>query len=285
MRLFRAGNPVDATVFLEPSSMGHARANARTPVPTKHFSIGGRAESLPRRAGAYRKGGYDWPLLPLYEWSRRLEYPFVIDVLRKDAGVRVLDAGSGVTFFPLFLSEKFSMQIECLDTEPSYAQRMKQICELLKVQPPIPFHVADLTQPLPITDESFDAVVSVSLLEHLQATNRLEAVERLWRLVRPGGQLVMTFDISLSGEGEGIPLAELHNFLRSLSETFGPLPHLDSTPPRNLLTPQNPGYGLAPVFFEKELVRGCYESWQLKRRRLPLPYFKPLGLVLACVPK
>jgi SAM-dependent methyltransferase len=286
MRLFHAGKHVMPTAFLEPILQWGTLRQMRGRRFRRTFSQLEDAHSRFHAAQErIEKGGYDWPLQPLYEWSRRLEYPFVIEALRKNAGVRVLDAGSGVTFLPFFLREKFGMQVECLDFEPSYPERMKQVCDLLEIRPPFPFHVGDLTRPLPCADESFDSVLSISVLEHLERGSRLEAVARLWHLVRPGGQLVMTFDVSLSGEGEGIPLVELQPYLRSLSEIVGPLPTLDSRPPRNLLTPQNPGYGLAPVFFDKELVRGWYDSWQLKRRRLPLPYFKPLGLVLVCAPK
>src|SRR5258706_795279 len=73
--------------------------------------------------------GYYWSRNPLRLWSRRWEYPFAAErVLRfaESAGegaIRMLDAGSGVTYFPYFLCERISqLQVTCVDTNSSYAK-------------------------------------------------------------------------------------------------------------------------------------------------------------------
>jgi 2-polyprenyl-3-methyl-5-hydroxy-6-metoxy-1,4-benzoquinol methylase len=52
------------------------------------------------------------------------------------------------------------------------------------------FAFADLTRPFPWTDGSFDAAVSVEGIEHLE--NRHAYVRELFRVVKPGGTLVLT---------------------------------------------------------------------------------------------
>jgi SAM-dependent methyltransferase len=52
------------------------------------------------------------------------------------------------------------------------------------------FRVADLTQPLPWPDASFDAALSVEGIEHLE--NPFAYLRELHRLLKPGGTLVLT---------------------------------------------------------------------------------------------
>lgn len=207
-----------------------------------------------------RASSYRWPRRPLYEWSRRAEYPIVAHTLQQDGYRRVLDAGSGVTFFPFYLRRQYEVDVECLDVEPSFAYRMEQLLSLLDVGLSIPFHVADLCATLPLQAEAYDAVYSISVLEHLPSEARLFAIEQLWRLVRPGGGLLLTVDVTLNEEGEGIPLDMTDSFIRELSAIVGQLPLLDDKLPSNLLTPQRPGYKFAPLQVRGRIVSGKFKD-------------------------
>jgi SAM-dependent methyltransferase len=46
---------------------------------------------------------------------------------------------------------------------------------------------------LPLEDASFDAVISLEMLEHLEPSVRAAAVSEMVRVLRPGGRLVLTF--------------------------------------------------------------------------------------------
>ena len=46
---------------------------------------------------------------------------------------------------------------------------------------------------LPFGDETFDAVLCVEVLEHIPATRRKAVLAELFRVVRPGGRVVVTF--------------------------------------------------------------------------------------------
>ncbi|HEX8598497.1 MAG TPA: class I SAM-dependent methyltransferase [Chloroflexia bacterium] len=212
---------------------------------------------------------YIWPLTPLHEWSRRVEYPFVARELNCKPGMRVLDAGSGVTFFPVYLLERCKMRVECLDNEPSYADRMSQACKLLGIEPPVPFHVADLEGRLPFPDKTFDAVVCISVLEHLSAEARLKTVRELWRIVADGGHFIMTVDVSLDNdETAGIPVSRVREFAASLEAALNvKLPRPTLPPPGDLLTSRKPGYGLFPIRVGDKVVRGGPRSWYYRLPR------------------
>lgn len=229
---------------------------------------------------------YKLPTMPLYEWSRRVEYPFVLQQLSVKQGLRVLDAGSGVTFFPFYLTKMRGAQIECLDREPLFGERIREICDLLAIKPAIPLRIADLTGSLPLAAGSYDAVMCISVLEHLSANRRLSAVEELWRVVAPGGRLILTFDVSITGQEEGIPLFQVRNFARDIERLGVALPALPDFLPNDLLSNQQPGYGLAPILRRKKTVirsglRAAIHGY-LRRR---LGALGSLACILCSIPK
>ncbi len=228
---------------------------------------------------------YKWPLKPLYEWSRRVEYPFVVSMLPNKKGIRLFDAGSGVTFFSLYLVQVLGMNVECFDIEQSYVVRSRQVCDLLSQSPPLLFHVGNLTKRLPFDSGIFDVVLCISVLEHLPAKSRLTAIHELWRLVSPGGCLIMTFDVSLTSEKDELLFSEVEKLISKLSELVGPLPLPPIPPPQDILTPQHPGYGLAPIQVRGSIVRFGIRSWLMRLLNKPLPIFQPLACLLCFIPK
>jgi 2-polyprenyl-3-methyl-5-hydroxy-6-metoxy-1,4-benzoquinol methylase len=225
-----------------------------------------------------------WSLHPLYEWSRRFEYPLVAELMSRVAPTSVLDAGAGVGFFPFFLASELSVDVSCLDVDPAFPNQMQHCFESLQVRSP-DYYVRDLTQPLNLSGRSFDAVVCISVLEHLPPEKRLKSIEHLWEVLRPGGILLLTFDVALTGETEGFELRELPGLLSHLTRILGRMPELPEELPPDLLTPQRPGYRFAPARIGTRLLRRgpltAYFDW----RRLPLPRFKPLACLFCAARK
>jgi len=46
-----------------------------------------------------------------------------------------------------------------------------------------------------LEDRSIDLIVSVSVMEHIKASKRRRAWHEFWRVLRPGGQLILTVDL------------------------------------------------------------------------------------------
>ena len=69
---------------------------------------------------------YSWPKDPLHTWSRLWEYPYVLFHIRqsffkinKKQKIKILDFGSGVTFFPFILSNE-GYSVVATDIIPEY---------------------------------------------------------------------------------------------------------------------------------------------------------------------
>src|SRR4051812_22729612 len=94
-------------------------------------------------------------------WSRRWEYPYVAQRIiefaqnQSDGPLRVLDAGSGVTYFPYYLCREISRaDVTCFDSNASYHEMFAA------VNPAMPGarvkFVQGMLQKLPFEGASFD---------------------------------------------------------------------------------------------------------------------------------
>lgn len=146
--------------------------------------------------GRYAK---QWVKDPFSQWSRQWEYPFVFSRIKslclKNKTARILDAGSGVTFFPYYIKSCFpSTAINCADNDRNLEKVYRKINNqsIQKVE----FRRTDLKK-LPYKDDWFDVVYCVSVLEHTKDYGVI--IEEFHRILKPGGSLFVTFDLSLDG--------------------------------------------------------------------------------------
>ncbi len=171
--------------------------------------------------GALRSYSKKWTQDPLHQWSRIWEYLFVYDRIEawrsqvERDQVRVLDVGSGVTFFPYYLVRQIpGCRLVCCDNDRSLSGVFRQVNA--RMSRPVEFRSGD-AQRLPFADASFDAVYCISVLEHLERP--VEAVAELARVLSPNGILVVTFDVSLDGMAD-VPLAAAQRLRDALSHRF-----------------------------------------------------------------
>lgn len=161
-------------------------------------------EFLRRHTPALQRYGKQWGLDPFKLWSRRWEYPFaaqrVINFAERrqnsSESLRILDAGSGVTYFPYYICDNLPQAaVVCCDYNPSYRQMFDEI-NAARGNPPVSFVDAAL-QDLPFDERTLDAICCISVLEHTD--NYEEIVNEFARVLKPGGLCVLTFDLSLDG--------------------------------------------------------------------------------------
>lgn len=126
--------------------------------------------------------------------SRCIEYPFAAACLQ--GAERILDVGTAKGGGPwIAWLESLPLEVHATDYDAPEAPFEKVI-----------FHRADVRE-LPIADARFDQVLAVSVIEHIGLASPqvdsaqlpavddagdLRAVEELARVLRPGGELVMT---------------------------------------------------------------------------------------------
>jgi len=179
---------------------------------------------LEKNDAAMSQYGKLWAKDTFRLWSRRWEYPFVAQRLiefaekQGDGPVRILDAGSGVTYFPYFIRAEIPRaEITCFDSNSSYHPMFAAVNKMMN-EAKVKFEEGWL-QKLPFGDDAFDAVCCISVLEH--TSNFDEILAEFARVLRPGGLLVLTFDLSLDGRFE-LPRAVAADLLTILARRFNP---------------------------------------------------------------
>ena len=172
---------------------------------------------------------YRWGADPLHHWSRQWEYPFAYEKIKRFAGKKsrltILDAGSGFTFFPFYLASQFEMvKIHCCDNNRILAKSFDQRNQLNRSD--VQFSLANLKS-LNYESKQFDLIYCISVLEHIDGYDQV--VREFHRILKPGGQLVVTFDISLD-DARDIPVAEAV----ALVENFGQYFHVNNGQSANI---------------------------------------------------
>lgn len=160
-------------------------------------------EFLQKHNQAMQEYGRHWGMDPFKLWSRRWEYPYVAERLLEFAAnrgqgmFRVLDAGSGVTYFPYFILNQIPRaEFVCCDYDPSYSPMFERI-NADRGGPKVRF-VQCMLQEIPLNQKSLDAICCISVLEHTD--NYGVIIREFARVLDEGGKLVLTFDLSLDGK-------------------------------------------------------------------------------------
>src|SRR5437879_4648555 len=145
----------------------------------------GQLKLLPRReyAGVNRDDPirfYSWPVLGRM-YRKRVE----MCLAECAGGERVLEVGFGSGVTLLNLHEKYR-EIHGLDLTADVAQ-VKRVFDARGI-------ATDLrngsVMRMPYADETFDTVLLISILEHLKPYEQYAAFREIWRVLKPGGQVV-----------------------------------------------------------------------------------------------
>jgi len=162
-----------------------------------------------------------WVADPLHQWSRQYEYPFVYSKIMSftkdnpEIPISILDAGSGVTFFPFYLASIFrNSHVDCADFNTLPTVLIPKINT--KAERPVGFYRADI-RTLPFDNNTYDVIYCISVLEHTKAFPLI--IQEFKRLLRPEGILLITFDISIDGDLD-IPLKQATELIHELGQSF-----------------------------------------------------------------
>jgi SAM-dependent methyltransferase len=134
-------------------------------------------------------------------FSRIWEYPWIWFRMQslKGKNLRVLDIGSERSPFPWFLATQ-GFHVTVSDLTASYWRAWQRASRQLKVA--VSKCIVD-AQNLDLPTASVDIYLSVSVIEHVP--DKAKAITEAARVLRPGGLLVMTFDICEPDMGMSFP--------------------------------------------------------------------------------
>nr|BAL53464.1 methyltransferase type 11 [uncultured Chloroflexota bacterium]BAL55904.1 methyltransferase type 11 [uncultured Chloroflexota bacterium] len=160
-----------------------------------------------------------WPPDPLHQWSRQLEYPYAYWHIQrtKELGNKVLDAGSGITFFPFYLA-MHGYDVSCADNDVHLNAAFVQLNENLPGRLRVDFRNASLTS-LPYEKDTFSHICCISVLEHMTSNEVDKTLDEFQRILIPSGILILTVDVFLQRDVETIVnLNTFSDFIQSLEK-------------------------------------------------------------------
>lgn len=144
-----------------------------------------------------------WPLNALEQWSRQWEYPYAFHHVSQRLGreQRVLDAASGITFFPFYLALN-GYRVDACDFDPALLTSYLKVNQLLPAICRVRFSLADLGR-LPYRDGAFACIACISVFEHLDVRVRQACLREFHRVLAPSGLLILTLDVDLEDASDG----------------------------------------------------------------------------------
>ena len=159
------------------------------------FSSTGLLDGLPTLA-----------LRPFRIW----EYTWLYKVLGLGNGdARILDLGGPGTHVSI-LAALAGCSVTSIDINPEFVRAAQECAEALCLSR-LSTQVGDMRDLSGLADESFDAVISCSVLEHLTAGDQETALEEMARVLKPGGMIGLTFDYGPAAPGANEYLPPPHD--------------------------------------------------------------------------
>lgn len=140
-------------------------------------------------------------LMEYTTYSRLWEYPWIWLHLRslKNKKLRILDIGSEISPFIWFLANR-GFDVTISDITAKYWGIWSRSMKQLGVQ--VKRRILD-SQDLDLPTAGVDVYLSVSVIEHVP--RKAESIEEAARVLKPGGMLILTFDICEPDMGMTFP--------------------------------------------------------------------------------
>jgi SAM-dependent methyltransferase len=211
------------------------------------------------REAEFRSPTYRWPRDPLHWWSRVWEYPYVQFHLKGHRETWdnkrvpwIADLGSGVTFFP-FAAARLGYRVTCTDIDPICSQDLSKAKSVVPATPgEVEFRLVEGVR-LPFDDRALDGLYCVSVLEHIPDCSA--TVAEVARVIKPGGFLILTFDLDLRGD-QAIGAKEYDVLRGALRDHFVYECPETSVHPVNVLNSWNSPFGFQRPFLGRKIYHG-----------------------------
>lgn len=242
--------------------------------------LGKHQQAFLEHEAEFRSPEYIWPRYPLHTWSRIWEYPYVYYHIRKlypsfsiSGTTRVVDLGSGVTFFP-FSVARLGYHVTCADIDPICEKDLTRAAKVIDCKPGrVNFRLIN-GETLPFSDSEIDVVYCISVIEHIA---RFEVtVDEIVRILKPGGILLLTVDLNLRGDLQ-LGVTEYRRLMTKVKQHFDFVNPETTIHPADTLSSSNGPYGFKELrglprikfFLKQEVIKPLLG----KRPRPMFPFF------------
>ncbi len=138
---------------------------------------------------------FQYPPTALH-WSRQFEYPWALYHGDVNKTHDVLEVGSGWSVFKFALARRCK-SIVCVEPDVESLRKSQQTIDSFGI--PNVSQVSGDVRCLPFPDEAFDKVFCISVLEHVPDRHE-EGIKEMLRVLKPGGDLLLTLDVVVIGE-------------------------------------------------------------------------------------
>lgn len=126
-----------------------------------------------------------WPMIS----TRYFEFAFMWDALSKLSIPRYLDVSSPQLFPIILILKKHELVADLVNPDAADLTSTARLVKALDLQSRCNIH-ACLISAAPFEPGSFDVVTSMSVVEHIPQD--MQAVQKMWELLKPGGRLLLT---------------------------------------------------------------------------------------------
>jgi SAM-dependent methyltransferase len=172
------------------------KANIKDP-PGREFARFGFKSGL----SLLRKGTLSLKLLfnPV-SIVRYFEFDFAFSNLKLTNNPRILDVSSPY-LFGFFISDKYECTYSYINPDSKDLENVASLVNKFKFKGEYSTDYLDATK-LPFPDKNFDYIISISVIEHIADDGDSNAMQEMWRLLKPGGELVITIPVKKKFEIE-----------------------------------------------------------------------------------
>jgi cyclopropane-fatty-acyl-phospholipid synthase len=144
------------------------------------------------------------------EEAQEAKLEMVCTKLDLKPGQRVLDIGCGWGSFAIHAASRHGVKVVGITLSPPQVERGRRVAAELGLSDSVDLRVADYRE---LSDEPFDAVASIGMVEHVGANQVDVYARQVARLVKPGGRILNHGIARLrTGEPEAGPFSERYVF-------------------------------------------------------------------------
>ena len=191
-------------------------------------------------------------------WHTADEQDSFLSWLALSPGKTLLDVACGAGGPGLRMAAKTGCSVVGIDVHEQAVSTARSLAAQRGLSPRAEFQVADAAERLPFSDAAFDAITCIDSINHL--SDRRQVIAEWARLLKPGGRLLFTDPITVTG-----PLTNAEISIRSSagSYLFVPLGYDERTIVQcglHLLVSEDLTRNMAEVAERRKAARAARES-------------------------